>query len=37
MTLHRVLALLEACTTASPPFAPTVLYNEGWLLRLLLD
>ena len=37
MTLHRLLALLEACASATPPFPPTLLYDEGWLLRLVLD
>ena len=37
MTLTRIQALLEACATESPPFPPTLLYNEGWLLRLVMD
>ena len=29
--------MLQSCTTQSPLFPPTILYNEGWLLRLVLD
>lgn len=35
--LQRICALLETCTSQSPLFPPTLLYNEGWLLRLVLD
>jgi hypothetical protein len=35
--LHSIHRLLEACATDSPHFPPTLLYNEGWLLRLVLD
>jgi hypothetical protein len=35
--LPRILSLLETCTTDSPVLPPTLLYNEGWLLRLVLD
>lgn len=34
---QRIYALLETCTSQSPLFPPTLLYNEGWLLRLILD
>src|SRR5688572_11739872 len=37
MLLERVHALLDTCTTDAPLFPPTQLYNEGWLLRLILD
>ena len=37
MILERIHAMLESCTAQSPLFRPTVLYNEGWLLRLVLD
>lgn len=37
MVLDRIRALLESCSTESPHFPPTLLYNEGWLLRLILD
>ena len=35
--LQRIYALLETCTSDIPIFPPTLLYNEGWLLRLILD
>ncbi len=35
--LARVAALLARCDDEAPPFPPTVLYNEGWLLRVVLD
>lgn len=37
MNIQRITALLESCTSDSPKFPPTLLYNEGWLLRLALD
>lgn len=37
MTIQKITALLESCTGAAPRFPPTLLYNEGWLLRLVLD
>jgi hypothetical protein len=37
MALQRVLALLQTCTTDTPLFPPKTLYNERWLLRLLLN
>ncbi len=37
MTLQKIFALLESCTSDSAQFPPTLLYNEGWLLRLALD
>ena len=37
MTIQKITALLESCTSAAPKFPPTLLYNEGWLLRLVLD
>ncbi len=37
MLFERIRAMLQSCTTQSPLFPPTVLYNEGWLLRLVLD
>lgn len=33
-TVHR---LLETCAAEPSHFPPTMLYNEGWLLRLVLD
>ena len=29
--------MLEACETGHPVFPPSVLFNEGWLLRIILD
>jgi hypothetical protein len=37
MVIERIYKLLESCTTETPLFPPTILYNEGWLLRLTLD
>lgn len=37
MLLERVLAMFRSCTTDLPLFPPTDLYQEGWLLRLVLD
>lgn len=37
MAMEKITALLESCTGESPKFPPTLLYNEGWLLRLVLD
>lgn len=37
MALKRIQAMLESCMTESPSFPPTELYNETWLLRLVLD
>ncbi len=37
MVMERILSMLAACGTDSPLFPPTDLYNEGWLLRLVLD
>jgi hypothetical protein len=35
--LSRVCDLLAACGTVDGVMPPTVLYNEGWMLRLVLD
>ena len=35
--LNRVTELLAKCESTSSVLPPTVLYNEGWLLRLVLD
>ncbi len=35
--LKRIQIMLQSCATDSPLFPPTILYNEGWLLRLVLD
>lgn len=37
MEFERIRVMLESCVTESPLFPPTLLYNEGWLLRLVLD
>lgn len=37
MEIDRIRKLLESCTTEAPSFPPTLIYNEGWLLRLVLD
>ena len=37
MVIPRICAMLESCTTDSPVFPPTLLYNEGWLLRFIID
>jgi hypothetical protein len=37
MVMERIEAMLESCTTSSPSFPSTILYNESWLLRLALD
>jgi len=37
MVMKRIQAMLQSCATDSPPFPPTILYNESWLLRLVLD
>lgn len=37
MIYERIQKLLESCTTETPSFPPTIIYNEGWLLRLVLD
>jgi hypothetical protein len=33
----RISALLESLNREAPPFPPTILYNEGWLLRLIVS
>jgi hypothetical protein len=37
MVLQRIQAMLQACGSTDRVFPPTVLYNENWLLRLVLD
>lgn len=37
MPLFRIQKMLDCCATKRPLFPPTDLYNEGWMLRLLLD
>ena len=33
----RVRALLKTCESPDPSIPPTTLFNEGWMLRLVLD
>jgi len=33
----RVLEMLRSASTGNPSFPPTVLYNENWMLRVVLD
>tara|TARA_B100002003_G_scaffold237909_1_gene255549 strand:- start:565 stop:1377 length:813 start_codon:yes stop_codon:yes gene_type:complete len=35
--MKKICDLLELCPTDKTKFPPTLLYNEGWMLRLLLD
>ncbi|MFO0958785.1 MAG: hypothetical protein U0800_15355 [Isosphaeraceae bacterium] len=37
MVLDRIKAMLEEADGDRPPFPPTLLFNENWLLRLVLD
>jgi hypothetical protein len=37
MITERILQQLEACNTEERTFPPTVLYNENWMLRIILD
>ena len=37
MIIERIKAMLEACETGTPAFPPSFLFNEGWLLRIVLD
>ena len=37
MIIEKITSILESCTEELPKVRPTILYNEGWLLRLVLD
>ncbi|WP_406699130.1 hypothetical protein V5E97_09645 [Singulisphaera sp. Ch08] len=37
MITESIKGMLEACETGHPVFPPSVLFNEGWLLRIVLD
>lgn len=37
MISHTLQSLLNSCAGPNPRFPPTLLYNEGWMLRLILD
>jgi hypothetical protein len=35
--IDRALEMLRACRSGESHFPPTILFNEGWLLRIVLD
>jgi hypothetical protein len=35
--IKAILGMLENCSTQKTNLPPTILYNEGWMLRLILD
>ncbi len=35
--MKQICDMLQLCSTDKTNFPPTLLYNEGWMLRLLLD
>jgi hypothetical protein len=37
MILDRIASLLQSCDGDAPALPPTLLYNENWLLRLMID
>jgi hypothetical protein len=37
MIVERIKAMLEACEAGTAAFPPTELFNEDWLLRIILD
>ncbi len=37
MVIERIVKLLDRCSGPDRNFPPTDLYNEGWMLRLVLD
>jgi hypothetical protein len=37
MITERIKTMLQACEAGQPPFPPTVLFNESWLLRVVMD
>lgn len=37
MITERIKAMLEACEAGDPSFPPNVLFNESWLLRIVID
>jgi hypothetical protein len=37
MIIERIKAMLEACEAGLAAFPPTELFNEDWLLRIILD
>ncbi|MFI5305377.1 MAG: hypothetical protein ACHQYP_11365 [Nitrospiria bacterium] len=34
---ERIFEMLKGCSTSTRNFPPTILYNESWLLRIILD
>lgn len=36
-SLQRISEMFQRCSGADPVCPPTELYNEGWMLRLILD
>jgi hypothetical protein len=36
-SFDTILRLLRSCESEAPPFPPTELFNETWMLRLVLD
>ena len=37
MITDRIKAMLDECEAGNPPFPPNELFNEGWLLRIVID
>src|SRR5258708_39295886 len=37
MITARIRAMWGACRAGTPPFPPNVLFNENWLLRIVID
>ena len=37
MAMEMVQGILSSCNTEEPKLPPTILYNEGWVLRLVLE
>src|SRR5438067_134095 len=37
MITARIKAMLEACEAGQPAFPPSTLFNETWLLRIIID
>ena len=35
--IDRIQKMLETCSIGDNVFPPTILYNEGWMLRLVVD
>jgi hypothetical protein len=37
MTFKRIESIYKSCETEFPVMPPTLFYNEGWMLRLIMD